>query len=993
MVGGVTSHSGATDPDVGQVAAPLLIGRDEELARLGQVLADTSALVLIEGEAGVGKSRLLDEFLSSPAGTDHSALTAVCPPLREPYTLGPVVEALLATDVDTVANLSLSGLAGALRPLFPEWAEHLPPAPEPAEDASASRHRVLRALAELLDKLGVNLLVVDDAQWSDDATREFLLFLAERHGQGPSLVVAYRPEDLAGDPWLLRLSARLRPHRARLRLVLAPLDPAETAALASSMLANQQVSDEFAQHLHAHTDGVPLAVEECVRLMARRGDLVRRDRGWKRLPLDEIVVPPTVRDTVLEHASRLDRSTRSVLRAAAVVADPIAEHLLVQISELPPAEFSAGLAEAVAHRLLHQRGDLRVAFRHMLAGRAIYDAIPERDRRRLHERAGRVLETVTPRPLAQLAKHFRHAGDGRRWARYAELSADVALETGDETTAGALLHDVLTNGDVPAEQMCVLVDRMPFGSFTGPDRLRDLAATVRRVLTRGRLDPGVEASLRFQLARILNDMEEFDGAHAELERALPHLDRQRASPAVAMMVLGWPRGRSPAARHLTWLDRAAEYAPSLEPSDRLRVAAGRAAALLQLGDQRGWAEAAHIPPAARTARDRRIITVGYLNIGDAAMRWGRYAEAGRWLATARRLAVEYEQVRIRDLIDSTQLHLDWFTGAWDGLAERAAALADTDDFHPVSRVEPIMIGGLLRMAAGDLVQAAREIERAVAGARDAGAWDTVAEAVATLVQIRLREGRPGEALAISRDPCEVIAEKEVWLWGTDVVPARVQALLAVGAVPQAQDLVDAFARGLGGGQLPAPQAAVRECRGLLAEAAGGYGSAADLFARAAAAWSALPRPYSAALARERQARCLIRAGAVSDGLDLLTGVLGGLSSLPASLDVDRVARTLRAHGRPVPRVWRGGRKGYGPDLSPRELEVVALAAEGRTNREIADALHRSHHTVASQMKSAMRKLGVSSRAALSARAIATGLVSEPGTATGPAAESATATGD
>ncbi|MCO1613174.1 AAA family ATPase [Micromonospora sp. CPM1] len=982
VVGGDSPRRGAAEPDVDGVAAPLLIGREGELARLEQVLTDTSALVLVEGEAGVGKSRLLEEFLASPAGGVHCALTAVCPPVREPYTLGPIVEALLATDVGTVAGLGLSSLAGALRPLFPEWAEHLPPTPEPAGDASAARHRVLRALAELLDRLGVGLLVVDDAQWSDDATREFLLFLAERHGQGPSLVVAYRPEDLVGDPWLLRLSGRLRPHRARLRVVLDPLDEPGTAALASSMLANQEVSGEFAQHLHARTEGVPLAVEECVRLMARRGDLVRRGQGWKRLPLDEIVVPPTVRDTVLEHAGRLDGATRAVLRAAAVVADPIAEHLLARISELPPAEFAAGLAEAVARRLLHRRDHHRVSFRHVLAGRAIYDAMDERDRRTLHERAGRVLETVTPRPLAQLARHFRQVGDGERWGRYAELSADVALQTGDETTAGALLHDVLTNGDVPAEQMCALVEKVPFGSFTGPCRLRDLAAAVRRVLDVGVPDPGVEANLRFQLARILNDMEEFDEAHAELERALPHLDRRRASPAVAMMLLGWPRGRSPAARHLTWLDRAAEFARSLEPSDRLRVAAGRAPALLQLGDERGWAEAAQIPQTARTVRDRRIITVGYLNIGDGAMRWGRYAEADGWLATARRLAVEYEQVRIRELVDSTRLHLDWFTGAWNGLAERAATMADTDDLHPVSRVEPIMIIGLLRMAAGDLVQAAREIERAVAGARDAGAWDTVAEAVATLVQIRLREGRPDAALTLSRDPCEVVAEKGVWLWGTDVVPARVQALLAVGATAQAQDLVDAFARGLPAGRLPAPRAAVLDCRGLLAEAAGDHASAAVLFGRAAAAWAALPRPYGAALSRERQAGCLIRAGAVPEGLDLLADVLDGLSSLPASLDVDRVARTLRAHGRQVPRVWRGGRKGYGPDLSPREREVVALAAEGRTNREIADALHRSHHTVASQMKSAMRKFGVSSRAALTARAIGAGLVAEPGTGAG-----------
>ncbi|MFF0880614.1 MULTISPECIES: helix-turn-helix transcriptional regulator [Micromonospora] len=982
MVGEVTHGGAGGDAGRGEVSTPSLIGRDDELARLSRVLTTTPALVLVEGEAGVGKTRLLDEFLSSSASAAHSTLSAVCPPLREPCTLGPIVDAVLGAGVGTLADLRLSGLAGALRPLFPEWAADLPPALEPAEDASVSRHRVLRALAELLDRLGVNLLVVDDAQWSDDATREFLLFLADRDGQGPSLVVAYRPEDLVGDPWLLRLSGRLRPHRARLRLVLDPLDQSETAALASSMLAGQHVSDEFAQHLHARTEGVPLAVEELVRLMARRGDLVRRGQSWKRLALDQIVVPPTVRDTVLEHASRLSACAQAVLRAAAVAADPIAERLLLSISTLAPTDFNAGLAEAAAHRLLHQRDGRRVSFRHVLAGRAIYDAVAEPERRVLHERAGHVLESVVPRPLAQLANHFRLAGDGEKWCRYAQLSVDVALETGDETTAGALLHDLLTNGDVPPEQMYELVDKVPFGSFTGLDRLRDLASAVDRALSRDALDPGVEANLRFQLARILNDMEEFDGAHTELEKALPHLDRRRASPAVAMMLLGWPRGRTPAARHLTWLDRAAEFSVALDPSDRLRVATGRAAALLLLGEERGWAEAERIPLAARVGRDRRIVTVGHLNCGDAAMKWGRYAESGRSLATARRLAEEYEQVRIRDLIECTQLHLDWFVGAWGGLTERTVALTSGDDLHRVSRLEPVMVRGLLFMVSGDLRRAAEHLERAIDDARGFGAWDILAEAAATLALVRLREGRLDDALALSGGPCDIIAEKGIWLWGTEVVPARTRALLAAEAVTEARDLVDAFTQGLRGRGAPAPNAAVLDCRGLLAEAAGEYAAAAGLFARAAAAWAALPRPYNAALSLERQATCLIRASAVPDGVELLTGVLDTLASLPASIDVDRVAHTLRLHGRAVPRSWRGGRKGYGSDLSPRELEVVALVAEGRTNREIAEALHRSHHTVASQMKSAMRKLGVSSRAALSAKVTATGIVSEPGATPG-----------
>ncbi|MEU4644480.1 AAA family ATPase [Micromonospora sp. NPDC023814] len=111
------------------VSAPALVGRDGELARLGDVLATPPALVLVEGEAGIGKTRLLEEFLSSSTGTGFTALTATCPPLQEPCTLGPIVDAVLATGIATLAPLELSPLAAALRPLFPEWAGELPAAP------------------------------------------------------------------------------------------------------------------------------------------------------------------------------------------------------------------------------------------------------------------------------------------------------------------------------------------------------------------------------------------------------------------------------------------------------------------------------------------------------------------------------------------------------------------------------------------------------------------------------------------------------------------------------------------------------------------------------------------------------------------------------------------------------------------------------------------------------------------------------------------------
>lgn len=194
-----------------------------------------------------------------------------------------------------------------------------------------------------------------------------------------------------------------------------------------------------------------------------------------------------------------------------------------------------------------------------------------------------------------------------------------------------------------------------------------------------------------------------------------------------------------------------------------------------------------------------------------------------------------------------------------------------------------------------------------------------------------------------RQSGEVVAEKGVWLWGADLVPARVQALLAVGATAQAQDLVDAFARGLPTGRLPAPRAAVLDCRGLLAEAAGDHASAAGLFGRAAAAWAALPRPYGAALSRERQAGCLIRAGAVPEGLDLLTDVLDGLSSLPASLDVDRVATCRCDQSRPQPSHPCRRRIPHAPSGHGARTERQTPPRRRKLHRELPGPAPGRHH--------------------------------------------------
>ena len=371
-----SGHQGRVQRAV--IGLPQFTGRDGELAALRSALASGApAVALIEGEAGIGKSRLIAELLE-PARADEApmrALVAVCPPFRRPHTLGALVDAIRQS-VDRIADLGLSPLAGALRSLFPEWAAELPAAPEPLEDATAVRHRLFGALCELLDGIGVPVLDVEDAQWADEATLEFLLFLCARRTLRISVIVTYRPENLPEDSAVRRLFSPLAPSTARLRITLGPLDVAATAGLVSSMLSGAQVPDEFAAFVHRRTDGIPLAIGESIRLMGDRADLVQRDGAWVRREIEDIDVPPTIRDAVRERFRRTSPSAQTLLEAAAVLTDPAPIGVLLAVSGLSEQDAHAGLNEAVDSGLLVEDRRGLLAFRHVLASRAVYESVP-----------------------------------------------------------------------------------------------------------------------------------------------------------------------------------------------------------------------------------------------------------------------------------------------------------------------------------------------------------------------------------------------------------------------------------------------------------------------------------------------------------------------------------------------------------------------------------------------------------------------------------------
>lgn len=1000
-----------------EISSPAFMGREREVAALGQALSQPPAVVLVEAEPGAGKSRLVQEFLASPEGRWHRLLVAVCPPFREALTLGPVVDAVRQAG-DGVAGLRLSGLAGALRPLLPEWADQLPPLPVALEDAKAARHRLFRALRELIRAMGVSGVIVEDVHWADPVTMEFLLFLASHRGSqqrpdpAPSLVVTYRPADVPAGSLLLRLSSRLPAGTTQLRIALAPLDVPQTAGMVSSMLGGDPVSREFAGFLHERTGGVPLAVEESVRLLRDRADLFRRNGEWIRRRLPELQVSPTIRDSVLERVQRLTQPAQQVLQAAAVFAEPTHASTVTAVARgrapgrpgAPGTPGTAGgrdavggrdatdatdttdaaLREAVASGLLSEDDQLRVAFRHAFMGQVVYEAIPGAERRRLHLLAGQALERLDPPPAVPLTRHFREGNDAEKWSRYAEQAVDRAVAGGDHTTATTLLIELLSTAVLPPATSLRLARQLAASALVRRESIDDLhhraIDTLRKVLEHGGFSEAQEAQLRNPLGRLLGQRGDLSAARAELERAIPYLSRDSAEAGRVMTYLGWPwLGPWPAAVHLEWLERAAEIDHTgLSAVERMSLTADRAVALLQLGEQAGWVVADELPQVseADSPELRRQRSRACLNLGSAALTWGRYDEARRRLAEGLALADAEQYPRIRSKALMAQAEHDWLTGAWDGLVDRVAELVSAEDVEPMLTLNGSRLLGCLHGVEGSFRRAEECFAAALRDARQLGSVEDAVEPAAALGRLRLAEGRVAEALEVTGEPMEPVVTKGVWIFAAALAPVRVEALVAAGRLAEAAELVAGYEQWQRDRDVPAPAAGLATCQAVLAQAR--EQPAAAWYARAAEIWDQLPRPYDALLAREREAYCRLAGGGSETGLALLTQVWHGLSELGARADEDRVGRQLREHGMEVRRPWRGGRRGYGTQPSPRELEVIKLVLAGKTNREIAQTLHKSPRTVAGQLASVMRKFGVSSRTELAVRAVEDGLVSDAG---------------
>jgi len=445
------------------VVSPALVDRAVELGMLRSALMSAPAVVSVEGEAGVGKTRLLTELLVEPAIAGRRVLLGRCHPIRESFPLGSVIEAVRGIGGD-LAGLALGAVAGALRGLLPELTPWLPPALEPLGDRAAERHRVFRGLVDVLAAAGPVVLVLEDLHWADEQTADFVAYVLSDPPAELVVVVTYRGEQVR--PEVRAVAARAAARVTREHLALACLDVAGTGTLAAAILGVERVSDEFAGYLWERTAGLPLAVEEVLALVRAKGQLVPgREGGWTRRALAELSVPAGIRDSTLERVARLPADAQRLAEAAAVLQSAVPAAVLHGVADdgsarPDAARWPTAMEDAIGSGLLAEQDGL-VGFRHLLAAQAVYENLAGTRRRDLHNRAA-ALDAAVPAPLGQIAHHLQHAGRVADWRDAAQRAAEQALDMGHGGEAARLLEEVMRGAALDAQrrgQIAVMLGR------------------------------------------------------------------------------------------------------------------------------------------------------------------------------------------------------------------------------------------------------------------------------------------------------------------------------------------------------------------------------------------------------------------------------------------------------------------------------------------------------------------------------------------------------
>jgi DNA-binding CsgD family transcriptional regulator/tetratricopeptide (TPR) repeat protein len=974
-----------------------LVGRRHEVSALAAALdrarAGHPTGVLLSGDAGVGKSRLVAETVQRAREAGFTVLVGRCLDSASSLPYLPFTEIaarLAAARPDLVAaHPALARLLSSGRPA----------ADLAAEDRELGQLRVFDAVLSALDALGAAdpaLVVIEDLHWADRSSRDLLVFLLSRlTGQRLVVLATYRTDDLHRRHPLRPVLSELVRLPAVERLELAPLGDDDALDLVRQ-LADGTLAEPLLRRVAQRSEGNAFFAEELVSASSDG-------------------LPHGLAEVLLARVEGLEPATQQVLRIASVSGRRVRHGRLAGVSALPDDELEQALRDAVAHHVLvPETGDDSYLFRHALLREAIYHELLPGERSRLHAAYAAHLNPDEPGAAADLA---HHALAGHDLPRALAASVRAAREANERDAPAEMLLQAERALDlweaIPEPETVAGISEVQLtrwaawgASATGdPDRGSALA---RRALALAEEagDPVQTADIgRRYVMRLL----ELSGHEQEA------LDVVRRS--LALIAGGPPSGdlawaHAVHARVLCRLDRWAEAREAAEaalasaeavPDPDLPTVGARADALVSLAvcdEHRGepelarqrWEEAR---PLARRSGNLGVELRAHYNVGMSLLDAGRLAEAGDAFAAGEARAAEAGITWSGYGLDLRVAHViaRFMRGDWDD-AEIAAEIAGESVSATVA--SRLTAAGLLtEVARGRLGFAARR----AAELHDSQPADE---------QVVLLLGQVGaEAALWCGDVADAVVRVDEALAGLDAIYPYQLGSIMLAALGVAAH-VERVPRDVEAARVLVTVAEETAVKGLpRASALGPEGRAWLLRARAELtrlngpdpdAWTAvveafgyetggnpLATGYRQAYARLRRAEARLAVAAACGAhttaahAEVTSAVVEDLQPALATarhLGAAPLEGAVRAMAeRAGVRLDAAAPRAAAPDvLTPRERSVLALVAGGRTNRQVGAELFISEKTVSVHLSRVMAKLGASSRTEAVSVAYARGLL-------------------
>jgi DNA-binding CsgD family transcriptional regulator len=953
------------------------VGRTQELAAARTLLPraedEGGRVLLVGGEPGSGKSRLVREFAAEGAAAGVLVLHGACDAVvHTPY--GPLVEALdhLVRVVDAdVLRADLGTTGGELARLLPDLRRQFTELPEPvAGDPDTERHRLHTAVTDLLTSVGRRqpiMLVLEDCHWADVPTLVFLRHFARAGAGARTLLLAtFRDTEAEMPSELADALADLRRSETTVRLHLDGLTEHEIAEFVRRAAGSED--HELARAIADLTSGNPFLVCELWRELVDAGALTVAD-----LP-----TPQSVREVVSQRLLRLGPATAELLELAAVAGREFELDLLRRAASVDAAASGAAIEQAVLSGLVEELPGGRLAYRftHELVRRALHDRISALRRAELHLRVAEALEAVpgprTRRGLADLAHHFASAAPLGGQARAVEYSLLAA-----EAASAALAHEEAAARLRAAVELGIEDER----------RRADVELALGEACYRGGASGAALAAFR---------------AAAELARGLG-AGELLAEAAIGYEATCWRPGLVDQGA-LELLREASDALADEDSTLRVRLLSGLARALGYQGDHAAAGIRLAAIEMARRLDDRpalaKVLATSYWSRGpssleeviamlgesrDVAEQLGdieTQAEAMEWrvaalIALGDLDAARRELTAVLELVGQARqpfmLHvaehyrsaIALCTGEFD--EAEAAAQRSHEWSGLLSGRDPSGVYGIqmfsLRREQGRLAELAPVIRVLATGDRP-GAWRPGFAAL--LAELGMEDDVRRELALVRGEGLEGFRDS-LWMAALTYLA---DAAAAVGDADVAGLVYPELAAHAGTtvmiGHGVACYGAADRYLGMLAAASGDLALADEHFEAA----MVLNRRMGAAtwIARTayEQARALL-AGGGADGRQRAARLAGEAAALAQRIGMPTLLARAQALGSAEPSSLPDG-------LSHREVEILRLVTRGLSNREIGAELFISEHTAANHVRSILRKTGCANRTDAASYAHRRGLV-------------------